>query len=72
MPERIRELARKNFRLWRENTTLPGLDFKKLNGQRHEVWQVRIGIHFRALCVKQEDTFVWFWIGTKGECSKMV
>jgi hypothetical protein len=33
---------------------------------------VRVGIGWRALGVKQEDTMVWFWIGSHAEYDRLL
>ena len=48
-----------NFRLWRDNSQHPSLHFKPVG----LYWSVRVGLEYRALAVKHEDTYVWFWIG---------
>jgi hypothetical protein len=31
LPERVKETARKNYKLWKQNPFHPSLEFKKLN-----------------------------------------
>jgi len=66
LPTRIQRIARKNYRLWRENPNHPGLHFK-LVGKRMPIYSVRVGIGWRALGLKVEDAIVWFWIGSHAE-----
>lgn len=58
-----RKLADKAFAQWKQDRGYPGLGFKKLQGEV-DIWRVEIGIHHRAVCVKNGDRWVWFWIGT--------
>ena len=46
LPESVRALARKNYRLWQTNPFHPSLAFKKIGGEN---WSVRIGEHYRAI-----------------------
>jgi hypothetical protein len=72
LPERGKQTARKNYRLWKENPRHPGLEFKKLNTPML-VYSVRAGIGWRAVGVlKDPDTMVWFWIGSHGEYDKLL
>jgi hypothetical protein len=71
LPESIRELAVKNYRLWLENSSHPSLDYKKLSG-RGERFSVRIGGHYRALGHKTSSGVEWVWIGTHEEYNKLV
>jgi hypothetical protein len=66
LPARIQRLARKNYRLWKENPFHPGVQFK-LVGKRMLVYSVHLGISWRALGLKIEDAIVWFWIGSHAE-----
>lgn len=34
------------------------------------VFSVRIGIGWRALGLKKDDTLIWFWIGSHSEYEK--
>ena len=68
-PARARELARKNYQLWREEPFYPSLNFKKIGGGK---WSVRVGIHYRAVGKFEGSGFVWDWIGTHGEYDRLV
>ena len=71
LPGRIQRLARKNYSLWKENPSHPGLQFK-LVGKRSPVYSVRIGIGWRALGLKTGEVIVWFWIGSHADYDKIV
>jgi hypothetical protein len=66
LPARVQHVARKNYKLWRENLWHPGLEFKRV-GKRKPIYSVRVGIGWRALGFKTDDTMVWFWIGSHAE-----
>jgi len=44
-------LARKKYRVWRENPNHPSLHFKKVAA---DTWSVRIGASYRALAAEEE------------------
>ncbi|EAZ91403.1 ParE family toxin-like protein [Crocosphaera chwakensis] len=72
LPETVKQTARKNYKLWKDNTTHPSLEFKRLN-TRESVYSVRVGIGWRAVGVmKTSDTIVWFWIGKHSEYDKLL
>jgi len=72
LPEIVKQTARKNYKLWKQNPTHQSLEFKKLN-TKETVYSVRVGIGWRALGVlKKPDTIVWFWIGSHGEYDKLI
>lgn len=66
LPARIRRLAQKNYRLWAKNPDHPSLDFKQVS-RRTATFSVRVGIGWRALGVLDDDTIIWFWIGSHAE-----
>jgi len=72
LPDRVKQTARKNYKLWKDNPTHPSLEFKKLNTQE-PLYSIRVGIGWRAVGVlKTSDTIVWFWIGSHSEYDKLL
>ena len=67
LPNAVRQLAQKNYRLWAENAGHPSLQFKRINPPN---WSVRIGSHYRAVGIFEDEIFVWQWIGTHEEYNK--
>jgi hypothetical protein len=70
LPDEIKELAR-NYRLWRENSQHPSLQFKRVN-KREPIYSVRVGSGFRAIGLWQGDTITWYWIGTHAEYDRLI
>jgi mRNA-degrading endonuclease RelE of RelBE toxin-antitoxin system len=71
LPEEIRELARRAYRLWRENPSHPGLRFKSIRG--HDgLYSVRVGRGWRALGRLDDDTVTWFWIGSHADYEGLI
>jgi hypothetical protein len=71
LPEAVRRLADKNYRLWQRDPFHPALHFKKLKGSQ-ELYSIRVGVHYRALGRVKGDLIRWLWIGTHQEYSKLV
>ena len=71
LPDPIRRLAVKNYRLWRQNHSHPSLDFKRLQGSR-ERFSVRVGDHYRALGRQVPGGVEWVWIGTHENYNKLI
>ncbi|QDZ40586.1 hypothetical protein FRE64_11850 [Euhalothece natronophila Z-M001] len=72
LPDGVKQTARKNYKLWKDNPTHPSLEFKKLNTQE-PLYSIRVGIGWRAVGVlKTSDTIVWFWIGSHSEYDKLL
>ncbi|NBD16491.1 MAG: hypothetical protein GVY04_10235 [Cyanobacteria bacterium] len=72
LPERVKQTARKNYKLWKENPTHPSLEFKKLNTQE-PLYSIRVGIGWRAVGIlKTSNKIIWFWIGSHSEYDKLL
>lgn len=68
LPKEIQELADRCYNQLQENPRYPSLHFKKVGS----FWSVRIGLHYRALAIQENDDVVWFWIGTHAEYDRLV
>jgi hypothetical protein len=72
LPERVQRTARKNYKLWKDRSSHPSLEFKEVN-QEDQIWSIRVGIGWRALGrIKSKNIIVWFWIGSHGEYDKLL
>ena len=60
LPERIRDLADKNFALLKADPRHPSLHFK------------RVGRSHRALGLPIDEGILWFWIGLHGDYDRLV
>ncbi|MBI3839774.1 MAG: hypothetical protein HY288_17770 [Planctomycetia bacterium] len=68
LPDEIRQLADKNFKLLKSNPRHPSLHFKKIGDYR----SARVGLSYRALATEVEGDLLWFWIGTHAEYDEIV
>ena len=71
LPESIRQLAVKNYHLWRSDPNHPSLRFRLLAGSTHR-FTIRVGAHHRALAFQSNDSITWVWIGTHAEYVRLV
>ena len=71
LPEQVRRQARETYKLFTQNPHHPSLRFKQVHPAR-PIYSVRIGIEYRALCVREEEEFVWFWIGSHADYDKLI
>jgi hypothetical protein len=71
LPNDVKAKARKNYKLWRENTSHPSLHFKQVRG-KEAVYSVRVGLGWRALGLLEGDTITWFWIGSHADYETLV
>ncbi len=68
LPQRIQDLADKNYAILKENPKHPSLHLKKVN----QYWSVRVGISYRALAVEMDEGLLWFWIGSHAEYDRLL
>ena len=68
LPESIRQLADKDFKLLKENPRHPSWRLKKAG----KFWTARIGIHYRAVAKERAEGLNWFWIGHHSEYDKLL
>jgi len=68
LPQEIRQLAQKNYQIWRSEPFHPSLNFKKISQGK---WSVRIGIHYRAIGQFEGKGFVWGWIGSHADYDRL-
>ena len=71
LPQEIKEKARRNYRLWRQNPNHPSLQFKRVH-TREPIYAVRVGIGWRVLGLREDNGIYWFWIGPHGEYEKLL
>ena len=67
---RVRETARRAYRLFSENPSHPSLHFKKLGGYEN-IWSVRINEQYRAIGERRGEIIVWIWIGSHNDFDKL-
>jgi hypothetical protein len=71
LPSDVKAKAREAHALWMENPRHPSLQFKRVH-DRHKIYSARVDLHWRALCAKEADVFIWFWIGTHADYERIL
>jgi hypothetical protein len=69
LPDEVKLLAIKTYKLWKNNRQHPSLQYKKMSDN---VRSVRIGDGYRALGELRSDSIIWFWIGTHEEYNNLI
>jgi hypothetical protein len=67
LPALIQNLAREKYALWKRDPFHSSLHFEE---RRNGICVVRIGTGYRALGLREDDTVIWFWIGTHEEYNR--
>jgi hypothetical protein len=68
LPDSVQKVTRKNFELLKDDPSHPSLHFKKVG----KLWSVRAGISHRALAIEEDGDFIWIWIGSHDEYSRVI
>ena len=71
LPSDVQKQARQSYRQWRSNPQNTSLDYKRVS-QTIPLYSVRIGLHWRALALKDAETVDWFWIGPHSQYDKLL
>lgn len=69
LPLEVRDLAGKNYQLWKTEPRHPSLHFKPLGSGYHSV---RVGLHYRAIGFVEDDAISWVWIGHHSEYDRLI
>ncbi len=71
LPENVKTIARKQYKIWKENQNHPSLYFKKVH-EKLPIYSIRDGISWRVLGTIENDTMIWFWIGHHTDYDKIL
>ena len=64
LPPDVQKQARKQYRLFQQNPQHQSLRFKPLHHPTEKIYSIRISKGYRTLAYIEDDTYVWFWIGS--------
>jgi len=68
LPDPIQRIAKRNFQLLKADPSHPSLHFKKVG----KFWSARIGLAYRALAIQDKEDFIWVWIGTHDDYTRII
>ena len=71
LPHQIQRQAVAAYGRFRENPAHPGLHVERIHGTE-PIYSVRIGLHWRALALRDDDTLYWFWIGSHADYDRLI
>lgn len=66
LPASVQEQTRKAYRQFKQDPSYPSLRFKKVHLSL-PIYSARINRDYRAVGQLEEDTAIWFWIGSHAE-----
>ena len=71
LPPHVQRQARAAYRLWKQDPFHSSLQFKQIHS-REPIYSVRIGLGWRALGIRSDDTVIWFWVGSHAEYDNLL
>jgi len=71
LPECVQRQARLAYQLFRKNSSLPGLRFKRIL-REPPTFSARVGLNYRVVGALDGDVVIWYWIGTHAEYDKLI
>ncbi|HLC15021.1 MAG TPA: hypothetical protein VJL89_02190 [Thermodesulfovibrionia bacterium] len=73
LPYEIKENAKKQYKLFKKNPNHPSLRTKMIGSTKNEkfkVFEISVGMGYRACYFIDSDIYVWFWIGSHSSFDK--
>ena len=71
LPAAVQPSARRAYDLFQRDSAHPSLQFKRLRADR-PTYSIRVGLGYRALGIRFDETLVWYWIGPHAEYDRLI
>ena len=71
LPAEVQLSARRAYALFERDPSHPSLQLKHLRANR-QTYSARVGLGYRALGTRFDDTLVWYWIGPHAEYDRLI
>jgi mRNA-degrading endonuclease RelE of RelBE toxin-antitoxin system len=71
LPEKVQSQTKRSFQLWQDDPRHPSINFKKIHNAK-PIFSARVGLSYRTLGVKEEETIIWFWIGSHEDYNNLI
>lgn len=71
LPEQVQEQTRQAYRQFKQDPSYRSLRFKKVHPQL-PIYSARISREYRVVGQLDEDTVIWFWVGSHAEYDKLL
>ena len=71
LPPAIREQAKKQYRIFRNDPYHAGLHFKCVHSS-HPIYSARITRDYRVVGVMNDNTIIWFWVGNHDDYENLL
>ena len=71
LPPHVRKQAMEAYVTWMGDPWHASLQFKQIHTAR-PIFSARIGLDWRAVCIRSGDTVLWYFIGSHAEYDKLI
>ena len=71
LPGPVQRNARRAYQTFLRNPSHPSLQFKQVHATR-PIFSARVALGYRALCVREGEDLLWFWIGTHADYDRLL
>ncbi len=71
LPKDVQGKAYITYHLWKSNHYHPKLHFKRIHSSK-PIYSVRVGLSYRALGIIEDNTIIWFWIGSHEDYNNLI
>lgn len=71
LPLRIQARARRAYQQFSDDPSHPSLNYKQVHSSR-PIFSARVSLGYGALAIRDEDTWVWFWIGSHADYDQLL
>lgn len=71
LPPEVQARAKQAYYQWLSNPHHPGLHFSRVHPVQ-SIFSVRIGLHWRAVALIEDDLATWIWIGSHADYDKLL
>ena len=71
LPQNIREIAKKQYKLFASDPYHASLHFKRVHSTR-PIYSARITRNYRAVGILEDNIIMWFWVGSHDEYDRLL
>jgi hypothetical protein len=71
LPTPVQKQAQEAYRSWTRDPFHPSLKFKQIHPTK-PIFSVRIGLDWRAVCVRSGDKAIWYFIGSHADYDRLI
>jgi len=71
LPTVVQKQASQAYRQFQQDPNQPSLRFKKVHSTL-PIYSARVSKNYRAVGQRDDDTIIWFWIGSHAEYDKLL